>query len=118
MIRFLRIRDFALIRELKMEFRHGLSLLTGETGSGKSILVDALGLLLGERSSQEMIRSHSESAVVEGFWEIQPDSQASEMLKAAGIETDEDGLLIRREILSGGRGRVFINNSLSTLGFL
>ncbi len=118
MIRFLRIRDFALIRELKMEFRRGLSLLTGETGSGKSILVDALGLLLGERASQEMVRSHSEWAVIEGLWAVEPGSRVAEMLEDAGIGTEEEGLLIRREISSVGRGRVFINNSLSTQGFL
>jgi DNA repair protein RecN (Recombination protein N) len=118
MIRYLRIRDFALIRELNIEFHPGLTLLTGETGSGKSILVDALGLLLGERASLEMIRSHCESALVEGFWTIDRGSRIDELLQGAGIDRDDEGLLVRREITGGGRGRVFINNCLSTQGFL
>jgi len=70
MLRFLRIRDFALIRDLEIEFSPGLNVLTGETGSGKSIIVDSLGLLLGERSSQEMIRSNCEAARLEGLFSL------------------------------------------------
>jgi len=67
MLRMIRIRNLALIRDLEIEFGDGLNLLTGETGSGKSILVDALGLLLGARSSQEMIRSDCDTAILEGL---------------------------------------------------
>ncbi len=114
MIRFLRIRDFALIRELEIEFSQGLSLLTGETGSGKSILVDALGLLLGARSSQEMVRANCSMAVVEGVFALDAEGEMSRTLQESGIEMEEDSVLIRREIFPNGKGRAFVNNSLAT----
>jgi DNA repair protein RecN (Recombination protein N) len=117
MLQLLRIQNFALIRELEIEFGQGLNLLTGETGSGKSILVDALGLLLGNRSSQEMIRSNCDSAVVEGVFELEENSPARRVLAEAGFDTDET-IIIRREITSSGRNRVFINNHLATLSLL
>jgi DNA repair protein RecN (Recombination protein N) len=118
MLRLLRIRDFALIKELQIEFGPGLNLLTGETGSGKSILVDAFGLLLGGRSSQEMIRTDCETAVIEGLFEILRDEPVCRTLLDAGFESEEDILLIRREISSNGRNRVFINGHMATLSFL
>ena len=118
MLRFMRIRDFALIRALEIEFGPGLNLLTGETGSGKSILVDALGLLVGERASQEMVRSGSEQAVLEGVFSLERAEGLLEALRAAGLEPEDDSLVIRREISSAGRNRVFINNGLSTLALL
>ncbi len=118
MLRFLRIRDFALIRELEIEFGAGLNLLTGETGSGKSILVDALGLILGERSSQEMVRTNCETAVLEAVFGLEKSSDALSLLDAAGIDAAENSLLIRREISVAGRNRIFINNNLATLGLL
>ncbi len=118
MLRFLRIRDFALIRALEMEFAEGLTVLTGETGSGKSILVDALGLLVGARSDPGMVRSGCESAILEGMFAVE-DSSLAERLAAAGIDLDEEMLLlIRREISAAGRGRVFLNNSLAPLSLL
>lgn len=118
MLRLLRIRDFALIKELQIEFGPGLNLLTGETGSGKSILVDAFGLLLGGRSSQEMIRTGCETAVIEGMFEIHRDDPVSAILLDAGFENDEDTLLIRREISTNGRNRIFINGHMATLSFV
>jgi DNA repair protein RecN (Recombination protein N) len=118
MLRLLRIRDFALIRELEIEFREGLNLLTGETGSGKSILVDALGLILGGRSSQEMVRSNCETAVLEGMFAFEDASDIPALLEVAGIDPGEHSVLIRREISLTGRNRIFINNSLATLGLL
>ncbi len=117
MLRFLRIRDFALIRKLEVEFGEGLIILTGETGSGKSIIVDALALLLGNRSSQEMVRSNADVAILEGVFSLDR-PKVREQLAAAGIEAADDTLIIRREISAGGRGRVFINNSLATLSLL
>ena len=90
MLRLLRIRNLALIRELEIEFDRGLNLLTGETGSGKSILVDALGLLLGARSSQEMIRSDCDTAVLEGIFEIESCKSVCTKLAESGFES-EDG---------------------------
>jgi DNA repair protein RecN (Recombination protein N) len=118
MLRLIRIRNLALIRELEIEFGLGLNLLTGETGSGKSILVDAFGLLLGARSSQEMIRSDCDTAVLEGLFEIRNGGPVSRTLLESGFELDDDSVLIRREISSSGRNRIFINNHLASLSLL
>jgi len=118
MLRLIRIRNFALIKELEIEFGDGLNLLTGETGSGKSILVDAFGILLGERSSQDVIRSGCDSAVVEGIFEIEPQGALFRRLADAGFENEENLLLVRREIATSGRNRVFINGHLATLNLL
>jgi DNA repair protein RecN (Recombination protein N) len=118
MLRLLRIRNLALIRELEIEFGAGLNLLTGETGSGKSILVDALGLLLGARSSQEMIRSDCDTATIEGVFEIESSAPLLQMLAEAGSDTEDGSLIIRREISSSGRNRIFINNQLAPLSSL
>ncbi len=117
MLRYLRIRDFALIRNLEVEFGQGLTVLSGETGSGKSIIVDAVGILMGARASSEMVRSNCEAAVLEAAFSIE-NAPVSEKLRAAGIDTDEGSVLIRREISAGGRGRVFINNNLATQNLL
>jgi DNA repair protein RecN (Recombination protein N) len=118
MLQLLRIQNFALIRELEIEFGPGLNLLTGETGSGKSILVDALGLILGSRSSQEMIRSDCDTATVEGVFELGPVASVRQILAETGFETDDNSLIIRREISASGRNRVFINSRLATLSIL
>lgn len=118
MLRLLRIRNLALIRELEIEFGRGLNLLTGETGSGKSILVDALGLLLGARSSQEMIRSACDTAVLEAVFEIEACTSILDLLGESGFDSEEKALLIRREISTSGKNRVFINNNLATLSLL
>jgi len=117
MLRFLRIRNFALIRELEIEFGDGLNLLTGETGSGKSIIVDALSLLLGDRASPDVVRSGCDTAVLEGSFTLR-DERISALLEEAGIESDDDWLLIRREIFANGRSRSFVNNCLATLTLL
>src|SRR3974390_3176056 len=108
----LRAENYAVIDHAIAVFGPGLNLLTGETGSGKSILVDALGLLIGERSSVEMVRANSELAVLEGVFEIEANGAIVKLLQEAGIEPEEDSLVVRREISSGGRSRVFINNTL------
>ncbi len=118
MLRLLRIRNLALIRELEIEFDRGLNLLTGETGSGKSILVDALGLLLGARSSQDMIRSDCDTAVIEGIFEIESCTSVSAKMAESGFESEDGCLLIRREISTSGRNRVFLNNHLATVALL
>jgi DNA repair protein RecN (Recombination protein N) len=118
MLRLMRIRNLALIREVEIEFGRGLNLLTGETGSGKSILVDALGLLLGARSSQEMIRFDCEAAILEGIFEIGACHSILRLLAESGFESEDDTLLIRREIAASGRSRVFINSHLAALSLL
>jgi len=118
MLRLLRIRNLALIRELEIEFGRGLNILTGETGSGKSIVVDALGLVLGARASLELIRAECDSAVVEGLFEIGGCRPAAALLADAGFDAEDGALLIRREISTSGRGKILINNNLTTQSFL
>jgi DNA repair protein RecN (Recombination protein N) len=123
MLALLNITNFALIRELRVEFERGLNLLTGETGSGKSIIVDALGVLIGGRFSTDLIRSGEGHASVEGLFQIGTHAQVEALLEGAGLDAREgDGehadLVIRRELSANGRGKVFVNNRLSTLSLL
>jgi len=117
MLSFLTIENFALIDRLEVEFRQGLTLITGETGSGKSILVDAVGLLTGQRAYQEMIRQGCERARVEGAFHLDAKHPARDLLGAAGLENGDE-LIIRREIIQAGGSKAVVNGSLVTLAFL
>jgi DNA repair protein RecN (Recombination protein N) len=117
MLRFLNITNLAVIDSLQVEFKVGLNVLSGETGSGKSIIIDALGLLLGDRASPEMIRTGSDRALVEGIFGIEGNTPLIDLLSDSGIDTDQAELIIRRE-LGGGRGRIFVNNSLANTTLL
>src|SRR5437870_9344689 len=101
MLRFLRVRNFALIDQLELHFNHGFNLLSGETGAGKSIIVDALGLLAGSKASSEMVRSGESRAIVEAVFE----NDLKAELDRLGLDSDgADGeLIIRREISSDDR---------------
>src|SRR5690349_9204146 len=101
MLRFLRINRLAVIDSIEVEFDAGLNVLTGETGAGKSILVEAVGLLLGGRASGDLVRTGEESATIEAIFE-------------RGAEE----LLVRREITAQGRSRAFVNGELATAGAL
>ncbi|HEV2916092.1 MAG TPA: DNA repair protein RecN [Pyrinomonadaceae bacterium] len=120
MLKSLNISDFAVIRRLRIDFGRGLNLLTGETGSGKSIIVDALGLLLGNRASAELIRTGEEVALVEGVFELPEEKEKVilENLAELGVTVEDEELLIRREINSRGRSRVFINDQQVTTATL
>ena len=118
MLKFLSIQNFALIDRLEVEFREGLNLITGETGSGKSILVGAVGLLLGSRASQEMVREGFESARVEGLFLLDTDHPARQLLAQKGVPVESDELVVAREITRSGANKVFINHHLITQGFL
>ncbi len=118
MLKFLAIENFALIDQLEVEFRPGFNVITGETGSGKSILVDAVGLLVGERASQEMVRKGFEKARVEGIFHLPPQHPAASRLEQAEITVENEELIVRREITSSGSNKVFINNVLIPLGTL
>src|SRR5215510_13088965 len=118
MLRLLNIVNFAVIDRLQVEFKQGLNVLSGETGSGKSILIDALGLLLGERSSPDFIRTGEERAFVEGVFDMEGNTPLKDLLSEAGIDVDEGEALIRRELVANGRGRIFINNQVANLGLL
>ena len=102
MLKFLAIENFALIDQLEVEFRPGLNVITGETGSGKSILVDAVGLLVGERASQEMLRKGFEKARVEGIFHLPPQHPAASRLDKAEIPVENEELIVRREITGSG----------------
>jgi DNA repair protein RecN (Recombination protein N) len=114
MLSLLNIANIALIEDLRIEFEGGLNLITGETGSGKSIIVDALGLLIGGRFSSDLIKSGATSAFVEGLFSMQPARELTDMLASAGMEMDRDELIIRRELSASGRSKIFINNRLAT----
>lgn len=120
MLTLLNISNIALIDELRVELERGLNLLTGETGSGKSIIVDALGVLIGGRFTSEMIKAEEKSAFIEGLFSVGQNQELERLLEGAGIETsktEEGELLIRRE-LSSSRNRIFINHQLATLSLL
>jgi DNA repair protein RecN (Recombination protein N) len=118
MLKYLSVSNLAVINQLQIEFRKGLNILSGETGSGKSIVIDAVGLLLGERASTEMIRTGENTANVEGICGIEGNVPLLEMLNEAGIVVDDDELFIKREIQATGRSRIFINNQSATLSLL
>ena len=116
MLKFLEIRDFALVDHLSLEFREGLNLLTGETGSGKSIIVDALGLLAGAKARAEMVRTGSGKATVSGCFEGVERLRGP--LEESGLEFDPEGVIVRREVVPDGRGRAFVNNQMVPVAFL
>src|SRR5579862_4660870 len=100
------IENYAVVDRLRVRFHPGLNLLTGETGSGKSIVVDALSLLFGGRASADMIRSGNERARISGIFTV-PDFRAAD-LSQFDLAVEEGELLIEREILAGGKSRAFI----------
>ncbi len=118
MLRYLEIREFALIDQLNIEFQEGLNLLTGETGSGKSIIVDALSLLLGVKGYSEMIRSGAEKASVTGLFDIDANERLRSRFESAGIQAHPDEIIIKRELAHSAKGKAFINGQLVPVGFL
>ena len=114
MLKFLLIENFALIDHLEIEFRKGLNLITGETGSGKSILVDAVGLLAGERASQGMVRDGFENARVEGIFQVSPRHPIRRALEEMDTPLEDEELVIRREISLSGANKVFVNDRMAT----
>ncbi len=116
----LRLENYAVVDNLAVEFAPGLNLLTGETGAGKSILIDALALLLGDKASSDVIRSGADKAVISAVFEIEggAEKRVAEALEANGIDSDEDAIILRREIAAGGKGRVFVNNQPATVAVL
>ena len=117
MLSELAIKNFAIIDDIRISFKDGFSVLTGETGTGKSIIVEAVNLLLGSRASADLVRAGCDNAELEAFFDFDEQSQAETILKAQGIDSS-DGLIIRRVISSCGKSRVFINSRQSTLNLL
>ena len=117
MLKYLNISNFAVVEQVEVRFREGLNLLTGETGSGKSIIVDSLGLLMGGRGSSVQVRTRERVATVEGVFEPLGERrlEVARIIKEAGVEAFSDGeLLIRREIHANGRSRIFIEDQSVT----
>jgi DNA repair protein RecN (Recombination protein N) len=119
MLRALRIRNFAVVDSVEVEFEPGLNVLTGETGAGKSLLIDAILLVSGARAQADVIRSEAEAALVETEFELDARAGARAVLEAAGLALGgDDRLVIRREIARSGRHRAFVNDSAVTVGLL
>ena len=111
------IKNVAIIDNLQITFKPGLTVLTGETGAGKSIIIDAVGLIMGSRASSDLIRSGEEEAVVEALFDISTLPEIRQQLAAAGFDA-ADELLIKRSLSRGGRNRIFINGGMATLALL
>jgi DNA repair protein RecN (Recombination protein N) len=118
MLSLLKIKNIALIDRLDIEFGPGLNLLTGETGSGKSIIVDSLGALTGDRVSSDLIKEGEASAQIEGLFSVPEAAALNTLFDEAGIEIEDEDLIVRRELSHSGKNRVFVNNQLVTQGFL
>jgi DNA repair protein RecN (Recombination protein N) len=115
MLEQIHIRNFALIEEIRLEFAPGLNILTGETGAGKSIILGALNSILGERVTADSIRSGADKASIEVLFTLKDNPDVERLLAEAGIPFDDRTLIIRREISTDGKNRVFINNVSATL---
>jgi len=114
----LRLENYAVIDNVAVEFAPGLNLLTGETGAGKSILIDALALLLGEKASTDIIRTGADRAVISAVFELESAKIVPRVLEENGIDSEDNSLILRREIAASGKGRVFVNNQPATVAVL
>jgi len=114
----LTLRNFAIIDELTVSFGEGLNILTGETGAGKSIIVDAINLILGEKASTDLIKSDKEEALIEALFDISKKKELKDKLISLGLESKGDEVVIKRVIPRAGRSRVYINGSIATFNLL
>jgi len=112
------VENYAVVERVRVRFHAGLNLLTGETGSGKSIVVDALGLVLGGRASADMVRSDTDRARISAIFEAPRQPGFRELLEHAGVLVEEGELLIEREVLAGGKSRAFLGNRPVTVALL
>jgi len=111
MLKTLYAKNIALIDEIQIEFAGGLNIITGETGAGKSILIGALGALLGEKMDRDIIRTGQEKGVIEGVFQLQVNGELKDFFSRHELDWDEGELWVRREIKAAGRGRCLINDS-------
>lgn len=112
------VENYAVVERARIQFHEGLNLLTGETGSGKSIVVDSLALLLGARASSEMIRSGADRARISGIFAVARSLELEALLEQPGIALEDDEIIVEREITSGGKSRAFVANRPVTTAFL
>ena len=117
MLKSLLIKDYALIENIQVEFGKGLNIITGETGAGKSILIDAMGLLLGERASTEVVRKGSEKSIVEGIFDIEGNKKVQRLLTQNEIDFSSE-LIVRREVSLKGTNRCFLNDTPVALNII
>ncbi len=114
----LRVRNYAVIRDVRLEFGPGLTVLSGETGAGKSLLVGALSLMLGDRATSDVVRAGEDRASVEGRFDVREMSDVVSRCDAAGIDASDGWLVIRREVQREGRNRAWINGTPATAGLI
>ena len=118
MLQEIRIEHYAVVEKLSVRFRAGLNLLTGETGSGKSIVVDALSLLLGARATVDVIRAGCKRARITGVFEVEETPELRRLLDSAGLELEEHELVVERELLDSGKSRAYVNGRFVPLSLL
>lgn len=118
MLKSLSVRNFALVEELTLGFGAGLNIITGETGAGKSIIVDALMVALGERASAEMVRAGEQKAIVEGVFDITGNAAVAKLLAERDYDNNGEELILRRELTAKGSYRSFVNDSPAPAGFV
>lgn len=115
MLKNLRIQNFAIIDTVAIEFGRGLNIISGETGAGKSILMDALALILGGRASSDLIRAGAEEASVEALFEIDSAPDVKATLEAQGFASEDGDLIIRRIVHRSGKNRIFVNGNMANM---
>jgi DNA repair protein RecN (Recombination protein N) len=114
----MKVSNFAIIDELHLQFRHGLNIISGETGAGKSVLLRSLNLLMGDKSSPDLIRSGKSSATIEGRFDLSDRADLLSMLKDYGVSVDDETLIVRRVLSNEDKSKVYLNGALSTVGQL
>jgi len=117
MLKSLYVRNFALIDEVQLDLAAGLNILTGETGAGKSILIGALGLIIGERASTDLVRQGADKAIVEGVFDVRDNEYVRAVLAREGYDCNDE-LIVRREVTVRGTSRAFVNDSPASLALL
>ncbi|NUR18753.1 MAG: AAA family ATPase, partial [Gemmatimonadaceae bacterium] len=118
MLTELRVRNFAIIEQLALPLARGFNVLTGETGAGKSIIVGALGLLLGERANADVVRTGSDKAIVEGTFDVTDRPELAALLDERGIDVEEQTVVLKREVAAAGRARAWVNGTPVTASVL
>ncbi len=118
MLQELKVSQFAIIDNLHIEFQNGLNILSGETGSGKSVLLKSLALLMGEKASSDIIRTGASQAIVEGSFDLKNRKDIEAVLNEHGIDTPDHLLIVRRVIAQSDKSKIYLNGSLSTLNQL